>query len=51
MGVSICSLRGDLGSPLLGKGDSPWMVWVLCWQEAQKSLEVGYFMPFLGCVE
>ena len=41
----------DLGSPLLGKGDSPWLVWVLCWQEVKKSLEADSFMPFLGGVE
>ena len=29
MEVTIHSLWGDLGSPLLNKGDSPWLVWVL----------------------
>ena len=51
MRVIIRSLWGDLGSPLLGKGDSPWLVWVLCGQQAQKSLEAGSFIPFLGGVE
>ena len=51
MGFIIRSLWGDLGSPLFGKGDSPWLVWVICGQEAQKSLEAGSFMPFLGGVE
>ena len=51
MGVIIRSLWGDLVSPLLGKGDFPWLFWVLGGQEEQKSLEAGFFMSFLGSVE
>ena len=51
MGVVIRSLWGDSGAPLFGKGDSLWLVWVLCGQEAQKSLEAGSFLPFLSGVE
>ena len=51
MGVIIRSLWGDLGSPLFGKGDFPWLVWVLCGQEEQKYLETGSFMSFMGNVE
>ena len=51
MGVIICSFWCDLGSPLFGKGGSPCLVWVLCWQEAQKSLEADSFMSFLDGVK
>ena len=50
MGVIICSFWCDLGSPLLGKGGTSWLV-SFVGKKCKKSLEAGSFMSFLDGVE